>query len=129
MAKRVEIVIVDDNLELLESLELYFREKGYAVATAANGEAGLALIKTRKPEVAIVDLRLPGMGGLELLQALRVEEIDCRTIVITAYQDMETTVQAIKFGAFDYLQKPFANDELLAICQRALEAKELKAQR
>ncbi|MEA1921477.1 MAG: response regulator [Pseudomonadota bacterium] len=61
MAKRVEIVIVDDNLELLESLDLYFREKGYAVATADNGEAGLDLIKARKPEVAIVDLRLPGL--------------------------------------------------------------------
>lgn len=120
MAKRVEIVIVDDNLELLESLELYFQEKGYAVATADNGEAGLALIKARKPEVAIVGLRLPGMSGLELLQASKVDNITCRTIVITAYQDMETTVQAIKLGAFDYLHKPIDIDLLDAVIDKAL---------
>lgn len=120
MAKRIEIVIVDDNLELLESLELYFREKGYEVAIADNGEAGLALIQARKPAVAIVDLRLPGMSGLELLQALKVEGVDCRIIVITAYQEMETTVQAIKLGAFDYLHKPIDIDALDAVIDKAL---------
>ncbi len=120
MAKIVEIVIVDDNLGLLESLELYFREKGYAVAIADNGEAGFELIKARKPEVAIVDLRLPGMGGLELLKALKNEDIDCRIVVITAYQEMETTVQAIKLGAFDYLHKPIDIDALDAVVDKAL---------
>ncbi|MEA2109281.1 MAG: sigma-54 dependent transcriptional regulator [Pseudomonadota bacterium] len=120
MAKRIEIVIVDDNLELLESLELYFREKGYGVAIADNGEAGLALIQAQKPAVAIVDLRLPGMSGLALLKALKVEGIDCRTVVITAYQEMETTVQAIKLGAFDYLHKPIDIDALDAVIDKAL---------
>ncbi len=120
MAKRVEIVIVDDNLELLESLELYFREKGYGVATADNGEAGLLLIKERQPQIAIVDLRLPGISGLELLQALKLEGIECRTVVITAYQEMETTVQAIKLGAFDYLHKPIDIDLLDAVIDKAL---------
>ena len=63
----------------MESLELYFREKGYVVNTATNGEVGLALIKDRQPQVAIVDLRLPGISGLELLQALKLEDIDCRS--------------------------------------------------
>jgi two-component system response regulator AtoC len=120
VAKRIEIVVVDDNLELLESLELYFREKGYGVFTADNGETGLALIKSRKPKVAIVDLRLPGMSGLELLQSLKNEDIDCRTVVITAYQEMETTVQAIKLGAFDYLHKPLDIDALDQIIDKAL---------
>jgi two-component system response regulator AtoC len=120
VAKRIEIVIVDDNLELLESLELYFREKGYGVAIADNGESGLALIQARKPEIAIIDLRLPGMSGLELLKILKVEGVDCRTVVITAYQEMETTVQAIKLGAFDYLHKPIDIDVLDAVIDKAL---------
>jgi len=120
VAKRIEIVVVDDNLELLESLELYFREKGYGVSTADNGETGLALIKFRRPKVAIVDLRLPGMSGLELLESLKNEGIDCRTVVITAYQEMETTVQAIKLGAFDYLHKPLDIDALDQLIDKAL---------
>lgn len=120
MAKRVGIVIVDDNLELLESLELYFLEKGCTVAVADNGETGFELIKERQPELAIVDLRLPGMGGLELLEAFRNEGLDCRVIVITAYQEMETTVQAIKLGAFDYLHKPIDIDLLDTVIDKAL---------
>jgi two-component system response regulator AtoC len=120
MLKQVKIVIIDDNLELLESLELYFAEKGNNVFTAANGEAGLELIKTECPDIAIVDLRLPGMSGLELLKILRADGIACRTIVVTAYQDMETTVQAIKLGAFDYLHKPIDIDLLDAVINKAL---------
>ncbi len=120
MLKPVKIVIIDDNLELLESLELYFNEKGYAVFTAPTGEVGLRLIKTECPDVVIVDLRLPGMGGLELLKVLKTDGIESRTIVITAYQDMETTVQAIKLGAFDYLHKPIDIDLLDAVIDKAL---------
>ncbi|MBN2706289.1 MAG: sigma-54-dependent Fis family transcriptional regulator [Deltaproteobacteria bacterium] len=113
------MVLVDDNLELLESLELYFREKGYRVGTAGAGEAGLELIEQARPRVAIVDLRLPGIGGLDLLKALRGRGLDCRVIVITAYQEMETTVQAIKLGAFDYLHKPIDIDALDAVVDKA----------
>ena len=120
MLKQTKIVIVDDNLELLESLELYFIEKGYTVFTAVNGEAGRSLIKVESPDIAIVDLRLPGMSGLELLKILKAEGGACRTIVITAYQDMETTVQAIKLGAFDYLHKPIDIDLLDAVIDKAL---------
>jgi len=78
------------------------------------------LIKFRRPKVAIVDLRLPGMSGLELLESLKNEGIDCRTVVITAYQEMETTVQAIKLGAFDYLHKPLDIDALDQLIDKAL---------
>ncbi|HDS17058.1 MAG TPA: sigma-54-dependent Fis family transcriptional regulator [Proteobacteria bacterium] len=122
MSEAVKIVIVDDNLELLESLELYFREKGYRVAAAVNGEAGLELIRQSRPRVAIVDLRLPGLGGLEILRALRGDGSPCRVVVITAYQEMETTVQAIKLGAFDYLHKPIDIDALDAVVEKALSA-------
>ena len=122
MAKRAGIVIIDDNLELLESLELYFKEKGYAVAVAADGKTGLELIEEHRPEVAIVDLRLPGLDGLQILQALKTAGIGCRTVVITAYQEMETTVQAIKLGAFDYLHKPIDIDALDAVIAKALSA-------
>ncbi len=120
MAKRDGIVIIDDNLELLESLELYFSEKGYAVAVADNGKSGLELIEKSRPAVAIVDLRLPGMDGLQILQALKASGSNCRTVVITAYQEMETTVQAIKLGAFDYLHKPIDIDALDAVIAKAL---------
>ncbi|NPA24380.1 MAG: sigma-54-dependent Fis family transcriptional regulator [Deltaproteobacteria bacterium] len=122
MAERDGIVIIDDNRELLESLELYFVEKGYEVAIAANGRDGLKLILERRPGVAIVDLRLPGLDGLEILQELRKADIDCRTVVITAYQEMETTVSAIKLGAFDYLHKPIDIDALDAVVAKALSA-------
>ncbi|MBN2332475.1 MAG: sigma-54-dependent Fis family transcriptional regulator [Deltaproteobacteria bacterium] len=116
----ISIVIVDDNLELLESLEIYFQEKGYAVATAANGSDGIRLIKSVRPDIAIIDLRLPDTDGLAILKALKEDCIPCKSVVITAYQDMETTVQAIKLGAFDYLHKPVDIDALDAILEKAL---------
>ena len=122
MAARDGIVIIDDNRELLESLEIYFAEKGYPVATAADGREGLELIKARRPGVAIVDLRLPGLDGLQILQELKKSRIDCRTVVITAFQEMETTVSAIKLGAFDYLHKPIDIDALDAVVAKALSA-------
>ncbi|MBW1645294.1 MAG: sigma-54-dependent Fis family transcriptional regulator [Deltaproteobacteria bacterium] len=122
MAARGGIVIIDDNRELLESLELYFSEKGYAVASAANGRDGLELIRSTRPGVAVVDLRLPGLDGLQILQELKNNGINCRTVVITAYQEMETTVAAIKLGAFDYLHKPIDIDALDAVVAKAFSA-------
>ena len=115
-----KILIVDDNNTLLESLKLYFEEKGYSVFTDTYGRSAIEKIKKKKPDIGIIDIRLPDVNGLDVLKEGLNISPHTKFITITAFQDMETTVKAIKLGAYEYIHKPIDINELNKIVEKAL---------
>jgi len=99
-------------------MEVFFRLRSWEVYTATNGPDGLKTVAEVRPSLVILDIRLPGMSGLEVLEQLRSRFPELQVIVITAFQSMESTIQAIKLGAFDYLHKPIDIAEMDAVIQR-----------
>lgn len=117
--KEKRILIIDDERALLESLEMFFSEKGYAVECALTAAEGLEKLSATDPHVVILDVRLPDMNGLDLLQKLPSDRRR-KVIIVTAFHDMDTTIQAIKWGAFEYIPKPIDVEELEGAVQRVL---------
>jgi nitrogen regulation protein NR(I) len=116
------VLIVDDDLQLRQSFEKLLTQEGHTVRTAASGEAGLALVRHEAPDLVIMDVRLPGMDGLETFQAMRAVEPKLPVIIMTAFGTTETAIEATKMGAFDYVLKPFDIPEILAVIDQGLEA-------
>ncbi len=106
------VLVVDDDPKILRTLEIMLSGDGHEVTTAASAEQALERLRTRGVDVALVDLQLPGMSGADLLRRLRDEHRDVRTVIITAHGSIETAVEAMKEGAFDYLTKPFSPDQV-----------------
>ncbi len=102
----MKALIVDDEEGIRKTLGMVLSEKGYQVFTAADGQAGLRITEETRPEILVLDIRLPGMDGLEVLRQVRAKSVPITVIMITAFQDMETTVQAMKLGAYEYIHKP-----------------------
>ncbi|GAK49732.1 putative fused DNA-binding response regulator in two-component regulatory system with [Candidatus Moduliflexus flocculans] len=115
------ILLIDDEPSILESLEMFLSEKGYAVSTAQNGKSGLALFTEQPPDVVILDIRLPDMSGLEVLRQMQHATRPVKVIMITAFQDMETTIEAMKNGAYDYIHKPLDVDDIEKAIERAAQ--------
>jgi len=127
---RASILIVDDEEGVRSFLADALAGAGHAVAQAEDGERALALIASRAFHVVLTDLRMPGMDGMALLRELRREHPETEIIVLTAHGSIENAVQAIKEGAFDYLQKPVGSPtELRLVVSRALERHRLNAMR
>jgi two-component system, NtrC family, response regulator AtoC len=114
----LNVLVIDDQPAILESMGMFFRLRGWEVYSARSGVEGLSLAKKFKPSVVILDIRLPDLNGLEVLEALRNSLPKAHVIMITAYQDMESTIQAIKLGAFDYLHKPIDIKEMETAIRR-----------
>jgi DNA-binding NtrC family response regulator len=119
------ILLIDDDAGLREVLAFTLREQGHEVKTAADGGAGLVLLEGAVPDVIITDLKMPGVGGLEVLR--RAHEIDASlpVIVLTAFGSIEDAVAAMRDGAHDYLTKPYNRDELKLTVEKALEKRRL----
>ena len=118
-----EILVVDDELSIRQLLTISLEESGHRVSTTENGERALALLK-RSPnrfELLITDLKMEKLGGLELIKEARAINAELPLIVMTAYASMETAVEAMRCGAYDYITKPFQLDELELIINKALE--------
>jgi nitrogen regulation protein NR(I) len=116
------ILIVDDDPQLRQSFEKLLTAEGHTIRTASTGEAALTLVKTSIPDLVIMDVRMPGMSGLETFQALHEIEPKLPVIIMTAYGTTETAIEATKLGAFEYVLKPFEIPEILALITQALEA-------
>jgi nitrogen regulation protein NR(I) len=116
------ILIIDDDDQLRKSFEKLLMEEGYTVKSAASGEAGLDLLDGKTPDLVILDIRLPGMNGLETFQTIRKIEPKLPVIIMTAYGTTETAIEATKMGAFDYILKPFEILDMLGVIGQALEA-------
>ena len=113
------MLIVDDDERLRERMALALEKRGYAVRTASNYDDALAIAKDVAPEYAVVDLRMPGPSGLELVRALKEIDPETRVVVLTGYGSIATTIDAMRLGAVYYLQKPADADEVLAAFARA----------
>lgn len=118
----MKILIIDDEQPIRETLEMFLREKGYEVLTAEDGEKGLEAVQQERPDIVILDIRLPGMDGLEVLQRMKREVKDVSVIMITGYHDMESAIQAMKLGAYDYIHKPIDVDELEVTINKVVNA-------
>ena len=116
------ILIIDDDDQLRKSFEKLMIEEGYRVRTAVSGEAGLQAVRVEVPDLVILDMRLPGMGGLETFREIHALEPKLPVIIMTAYGTTETAIEATKCGAFDYVLKPFDIPEMLVLIAKALEA-------
>ncbi len=116
------ILIIDDDYQIRQSFEKLLTEEGHEVLTAASGETGLSVIRSVIPDLVLLDIRLPGMSGLETFLALREIETKLPVIVMTAFGTTETAIEATKLGAFDYVLKPFDIPDILKQINQALEA-------
>ncbi|MEX1258107.1 MAG: sigma-54 dependent transcriptional regulator [Gemmatimonadota bacterium] len=124
----MKILLVDDEAGILESLGILFKGEGYEVSIALGGKEGLAKLEAVKPDIVVSDIRMPGANGLDVLARAREVDPEMAVVLMTAQASLQSAVRAVNEGAYYYLQKPFSNDELLAICRRAGEAKELRAE-
>jgi two-component system, response regulator RegA len=113
------LLLVDDDERLRDSLARALTKRGYAVRCAGNYDEALAIAQAASPEFAVVDLRMPGPSGLELLRALKELDPETRIVVLTGYGSIATTIDAMRLGAVYYLQKPADADEILAAFARA----------
>src|SRR3989449_10732292 len=115
------ILIVDDELSMRQFLTHLFQRDGHAVRVAENGREAMALLRQQAADVVISDIKMPDMGGIELLRAARELQPDIEFIMMTAFANVDTAREAFLLGAFDFIQKPFDNDLLKEIVARALQ--------
>jgi two-component system, NtrC family, response regulator AtoC len=120
------VLIVDDDAASRRLLEVRLRPLECDVATAGNGEQGLTAIRKDVPDLVLLDLQMPKMGGIEVLRALRKEQISVPVIVITAHGSIETAVEAMKEGAYDFITKPIDANHFDIVVRKALERESLK---
>jgi two-component system, NtrC family, response regulator AtoC len=121
-----KILVVDDEQLIRWSLEQNLHKQGYEVLTAGTGEDALILAREEMPDLMLLDIQLPGMNGIEVLEKVKEFEDDIIVIMVTALGILETAVKAMRLGAFDYINKPFNLDELSIIVKKALETRELR---
>ena len=125
---RPSILVIDDESGILDTLRILLKKSGFEVATAQGGSAALEAIKTEAPEVVLTDVRMPQVGGLDILHAAHDQDPETPVILMTAQASLQTAIQAVNDGAFYYIQKPFSNDDLVAICKRAAEYRQLRSE-
>lgn len=128
MDKKERIMIVDDEKIVRESLYHWFMDEGYDVDTAESSEAALKKFDKDKFDLILLDMKMPGMSGLDLLPKLKHIDPGCFVILITAYASVPSAIQALKEGAFDYITKPVDPEELNHIVKNALQQKRLKTE-
>ena len=122
----IKILIVDDNKNMQIILQNLLVDEGYNVISTTNGRDGLKAVTEESPDLVLLDIRLPEMNGIDILQQITKLEKEIPVIMITAYGDVETAVETMKLGAFDYITKPFVNEELKLVIRKALDTNELK---
>ncbi|MFQ5601169.1 MAG: sigma-54-dependent transcriptional regulator [Candidatus Krumholzibacteriia bacterium] len=120
------VLVVDDEQNIQRSLELILGGIGFDVASAASGEAALILVEKGAPDVAFLDINLPGMDGIEVLRRLRESDPDLPVIMISGHATIERAVEATRLGAFDFVEKPFSRDRIVLLARNATESARLR---
>jgi two-component system nitrogen regulation response regulator GlnG len=116
------ILVIDDDAEIRYSLSRVLSSRKYQVTEAASGEQGIALVKKSPPDLVFLDIRMGGMNGLETLQHIRSTNPKQMVVLMTAFGTAQTAIEAMKFGAFDYIMKPFDPQKVLSVAETALKA-------
>ncbi len=123
-----KILIIDDDQSIRDTLTNYLKKKNHEIFSAENGEEGLEKVKQHHPDLVISDIRMPGMNGLEMLKLIKAYDEHINVIIMTAFDDMQSTVKAMREGAYDYIEKPIELERLKVSIKRALENKHLSEQ-
>lgn len=125
MANEEKILIIDDEEIVRDSCIQILAKRNYMIATAQNGDEGLGMLDSFQPDLALVDLKMPGISGYEVLDRIHEHDPTIVTIVITGFATVDSAVESMKKGTYDFLPKPFKPDELRLIVQRGLERRKL----
>src|ERR1051325_9878563 len=123
-----KILIVDDELVVRDSLGKWFTSEGYTARPASGAREALEVIQQTEFDIALIDIKMPGMDGMELQARLREADPDLTVIIMTGYAAVDTAVQALKLGAYDYITKPVDPDELSHLVANALEHKRARSE-
>lgn len=119
---RTSVLVADDDAPFRERLAQAFRERGFEVYVAGDGTDAISVAERESPELAVVDLRMPGAGGLEVVRALRTIDPGTKIVVLTGYGSIATAVEAVRLGATHYLTKPADLDDILAAFSRGSDS-------
>ena len=128
MGEAERVLVVDDERGIREGCRRILASEGYVVEVASSGREGLDMVKAHTYDLLLVDLMMPVMGGLEMMEQVRDYDPEIVMIVVTGFATIETAVEAMKHGAYDYVPKPFAPDQLVAVVNRGLEKRRLRLQ-
>ena len=124
-----QILIVDDDESIRRMLAAVLAREGFQTAMAASGEEGLALFRAQSPDIVLMDIRMPGISGIEAMSAMLELRPGATVILMTAYADLDTAVRAIKNGVFDFVIKPFDLAEIGLLVNRAFQMREMRSKR
>ena len=128
MRRNASVLVIDDEEVMRDILGTLLQREGYSVRLAAGGQEGLDLAKSMPFDAVIVDVMMPGVDGMQVLDELKKFDDDLPVLMVTAYASMESAIAAMKKGAFDYITKPFKNDEVLVVLRNAVERRQLVAE-
>jgi DNA-binding NtrC family response regulator len=126
MSSRERVLVIDDELAPRESIRMVLKDK-YNVATAAGAIEGLDMLSNDPFDLVVMDIRMPKMDGITALQEIKKKYPDTEVILLTAYASLETAKDATRYGAFDYLLKPFDKDDILMVIEKGLAKKRSKS--
>ncbi|MFQ5550167.1 MAG: sigma-54-dependent transcriptional regulator [Gemmatimonadales bacterium] len=122
------ILVIDDESGILDTLRILLKNSGFGVETAQGGKAGLEAIRSVMPDIVLTDIRMPHTTGIEILAAAKQQDPEMPVILMTAQASLDTAIQSLNLGAFQYIQKPFSNDEMVALCRQAVEYRQLRSE-
>lgn len=122
------ILVIDDEVSIRDGCRQALEKSGYSVLEAENGAEGIKVARTAKPDIALIDLKMPGISGMEIIEVLSHDIPDTVLVMITGYATIVSAVEAIQKGTYDYLPKPFSPDQLRAVVRRAIEHRNLKVE-
>jgi two-component system response regulator HydG len=122
------VLVIDDESGILDTLRILLKNSGFAVETAQSGKAALEQLRSAMPDIVLTDVRMPQVTGIDVLEAVKQLDAATPVILMTAQASLQTAIQAVNQGAFYYIQKPFSNDDLVAICRRAAEYRALRSE-
>ena len=128
MTQKPSVLVVDDESGILDTLRILLKNEGFEVTTAQGGKAGLEQIRGGTHDIILSDVRMPQVSGLDILQAAREQDSMTPVILMTAQASLQSAIAAVNSGAFYYIQKPFVNDELVAILRRACEFRAIRVE-
>jgi DNA-binding NtrC family response regulator len=125
----IRLLIVDDEERFLSTYKKLLEKRGISTTTCTNGSDAMRILEQRPIDVVLLDMKMPGIGGMEVLRRIRQEHPEVETIMLTGHLSMESEAEGLKSGAFDYLMKPSTISEIMGKVQAAYESKLLKEKR
>src|SRR6059036_1770805 len=120
------ILVIDDEVAIRQSLRMVLEYEGYECVEAASGPEGIEALRREAPDAALLDIKMPGMDGLEVLATVRSRDSQTPIVIISGHGDIPTAVEAIHKGAYDFIEKPLESDRVLTALRNAIERKRLR---